>query len=264
MLLASGDYYIYIDGLPQASGNPTTYTGINIDANKSGDATAQTDDRAFLVSEYGLTAQMVGNGAGVLATTSNPVPGFDARVVRTSDRYAVEMRLDAELFGGLDSGFRFMLGNYQLGKSLPDMLWPPEADFDSPATWAPALLGPTLPQAPLVKPVANAGGDIRMILADEQKIILDGTGSYNPNDKGTISYSWKQLEGETVTLENDDTDMPSFTAVPSDKAQNFRFELTVTGTGGTAIDEVLIGLLPRPDPYSAPTMWIITGSSDTQ
>lgn len=86
-------------------------------------------------------------------------------------------------------------------------------------------------------PVANAGADNTVDMG--QTVTLDGSASTTPF--GTITgYSWKQVAGTTVTLVDNTTAKPTFTAptVPVIGAV-LRFELTVTDSRAlTASDNV--------------------------
>ena len=67
---------------------------------------------------------------------------------------------------------------------------------------------------------------------------LDGSGSEN-----TKSYSWKQVSGQTVTLNGANTDKPTFTFPKQPNPVSF--ELTATGSDGkTAVDTVEISTMP--------------------
>jgi hypothetical protein len=70
---------------------------------------------------------------------------------------------------------------------------------DSQPTTVSVLVGPDHP------PVANAGPTR---YAATNAVMLDGTGSYDPDDCGTLSYQWQQLSGPTVTLTGADTATP--------------------------------------------------------
>ena len=56
-------------------------------------------------------------------------------------------------------------------------------------------------------------------------VTLDGSGSEN-----ATSYSWKQVSGQSVTLNGANTDKPTFT-FPK-QPDPVSFELTVTGPDG--------------------------------
>jgi beta propeller repeat protein/parallel beta-helix repeat protein len=88
-----------------------------------------------------------------------------------------------------------------------------------------------------VRPVANAGDDLYF---DELvgNIILDGTGSYDPDTGDTITYQWRQISGPNVILINPDTPEPNF-APPSEDV--YMFELVVfDGSNNSAPDDVMI------------------------
>ena len=92
--------------------------------------------------------------------------------------------------------------------------------------------------------VANAGGD--KIVDESVTVTLDGSGSHDP-EGGAITYSWKQVSGESVTLSSTTVAKPTFTSpsVENGETQVLVFELTVTdGKGRTATDTVKITVDP--------------------
>lgn len=81
------------------------------------------------------------------------------------------------------------------------------------------------------EPIADAGGD--QIEAAGQMIILDGSNSSDPDVADIISYSWTQLGGPDVALQQAETSQAMFT-LPFDapEGQIFSFQLTVTDSEG--------------------------------
>ncbi len=75
-------------------------------------------------------------------------------------------------------------------------------------------------------PVANAGPD--QSVAPSALVTLDGSGSSDPNGD-SFTYSWVQLSGETVLLDNSSAASPTFTAPVT--TGTLTFQLTVTDTG---------------------------------
>lgn len=63
---------------------------------------------------------------------------------------------------------------------------------------------------PNVKPIANAGAD--QTATAGSIVYLDGSTSSDPdNGPGTLTYSWTQISGQSLTLNNANTATPSFT-----------------------------------------------------
>src|SRR3989442_14346835 len=84
-------------------------------------------------------------------------------------------------------------------------------------------------------PVANAGPD--QTVSEGSSVGLNGAASSDP-DGDTLSHSWTQTAGPTVTLSNSNIATPTFTA-PQISTSNsvLTFRLTVSdGKGGTATD----------------------------
>ena len=65
-------------------------------------------------------------------------------------------------------------------------------------------------QQPNQAPTADAGSE--QSVASQATVTLDGSGSSDPNSGDTLSYSWEQLSGPTVTLSSTSVAQPTFTA----------------------------------------------------
>jgi hypothetical protein len=74
-------------------------------------------------------------------------------------------------------------------------------------------------------------------------VSLDGSASSDPDD-GIGGYSWSQVDGPSVTLTNDETASPSFTAPdPGPDGDSLTFQLTVTDNHGLqATDTVRVNI----------------------
>ena len=100
---------------------------------------------------------------------------------------------------------------------------------------------------------ADAGNDVTAIVG--QTVTLDGGGSVNSYGKSSgLSYTWKQLSGPTVTLENSAGGDPNF-FVPYDMAvgTTLEFELTVTDKGGDSdTDKMTVTVISVEDANKAP------------
>lgn len=122
----------------------------------------------------------------------------------------------------------------QLGCELLPVTGTPTAT-STPAPSGGGTATPTPTPAGNQDPTANAGTDRTVEIG--QDVSLDGSGSSDP-EGGTLTFAWDQTEGNnTVTLTDETTDAPSFTA--PDAADVLTFELTVTDPeGATATDTV--------------------------
>ena len=84
-------------------------------------------------------------------------------------------------------------------------------------------------------PVADAGPS-RYVGADPAR--LDGTGSYDPDTSGRLTYAWAQVAGPSVKIANADSPMPTIGGVgargalsrfvQTDEIQTCQFELVVS------------------------------------
>ncbi len=86
-------------------------------------------------------------------------------------------------------------------------------------------------------PIANAG--TAQTVSSEALVTLDGSNSYDP-DGETLSYSWVQTAGPTVTLQNSNTVQPTFTSPNVSVSSNLTFTLTVSdGTASSSASVVV-------------------------
>jgi len=77
-------------------------------------------------------------------------------------------------------------------------------------------------------PIADAGSSR---YAAQGPIVLDGTGSYDPDSSGALSYAWRQISGLTAVISDADTATPAISGfVQTDEIQECEFEL-VAGDG---------------------------------
>jgi chitinase len=82
------------------------------------------------------------------------------------------------------------------------------------------------------------------VASGQQGITLDGTGSYFMNGTGSMSYSWQQIYGTTVTLSNATSAQAGFTAPTVTSVQLLGFRLTVSSANGSTFDEVYLVVMP--------------------
>lgn len=96
----------------------------------------------------------------------------------------------------------------------------------------------------MAKPIANAGSDQEVNRSVE--VSLDGAGSYNFSGNIYLSYSWQQISGPLVTLNNPSVINPTFTAPGSSSV--LVFSLVVTNLQGitSVVDEVTIFVASTP------------------
>jgi len=90
-------------------------------------------------------------------------------------------------------------------------------------------------------PVAEAGPG--QTVDEWTTVVLDGSNSIDPDD-GVYSYSWKQIEGPSVTLMNKNAAQASFVAMDvGPSGTSLKFQLTVTDLGGLkAVDTVVVNV----------------------
>jgi hypothetical protein len=90
------------------------------------------------------------------------------------------------------------------------------------------------------QPIANAGADARM--SASSSVPLSGSGS-DP-DGTVVSYSWAQVGGTAVTVNNASTNAANFTGNSPRFTETLTFRLTATDNdGGTGTDDVAVQIV---------------------
>lgn len=189
------------------------------------------------VSAWG-DAWVEGNVGALFRRGGGNKPGGSIRLVQpVNDKFAVtfEAGMNESLVGSTNTG-RFVVG-LQLGNWL------------SPKDYGMAGDRPVPVDVPRVRyeilrrqirtgndsPVADAGPD--QMGVDEGEIVLDGSGSFDP-DGDPITYAWQQVGGPDTTLSAPAGERTSFTA--EDNAV-YHFRLTVRDDqGGIGSDRVTV------------------------
>jgi len=224
---AGGRLYIGFTDLPYRDlGSTRAVVGIRVDIDGSADAAVQSSDLGFFVDEDGRPVQREGDGA-TMVLRANPAAGFDSALNSGELSWTAEFCLPEAILGGADHGIRIMLTMEvpDAGGNLQTYAWPATADGNSPATWAPVQLG-VLPPPANTAPVALAGGDRLVVPVEAITIILDGSGSSDPEAQ-PLTYQWAQVDGELVSLSGANTAQPSFSIDPVTATSVRRFELVV-------------------------------------
>ena len=95
----------------------------------------------------------------------------------------------------------------------------------------------------LAEPIADAG---LPRYAAQDPVVLNGTGSYDPDNSGTLIYSWRQTSGPTVEISDANTAAPTVSGfVQTDEIQECEFELVVSdGELTSSFDTVKVIIVP--------------------
>ncbi|MCB9917355.1 MAG: LEPR-XLL domain-containing protein [Planctomycetes bacterium] len=88
-------------------------------------------------------------------------------------------------------------------------------------------------------PIANAGAD--QSVAESTVIMLDATGSSDP-DSPSLTYTWTQTAGPTVTLSDANAAQPTFTAPDQTSNYTLTFQVAVDDGTTTTYDSVTISV----------------------
>ena len=227
----AGYLYASFTGMPYGGNDVYGAVGLRIDADASGETTAQPGDRAFFVNENGTAWQLAGNGTALIPPAV-PEGGFKAVVSRGDGGWSAEFRIAENLIGGWEHPARMSLeldGANCISIIFAEVClptaayWPSTAQPNNPSTWADVFAG--TPPAPVNRPpVAVIPPSIFADLGT--KVFLSGAGSFDP-DGDALTYSWTQLDGPVVTLADANTATPSFTLPAGDTSLAFRFQLIV-------------------------------------
>jgi len=101
-----------------------------------------------------------------------------------------------------------------------------------------------------IQPIADAG---LPRYAAKDPVQLDGSGSYDPDNSGPLSYAWTQVSGPPMVITGADTPTPTVSGfVQTEQIQECEFELVVNDTqSASSPDVVKVVVVPT---YSKCTM----------
>ncbi len=228
LIRSGGRLYVGLSDLPYraSTSDPKAIVGIRVDVDGSADSAPQSSDLAFFVDEDGRPVQLEGNGATMVPRAS-PAAGFETAVNSGELSWTAEFCLPEAVLGGGEHGIRIMLTmDVPLAGNIEQKFrWPATANANTPATWAPVQLG-VLPAPTNAPPVALAGGDRVLNPTEAITVILDGSGSSDPEGQ-PLTYQWMQVAGSPVSLLGANTAQPSFSLNPVATTTVRRFQLVV-------------------------------------
>ena len=97
--------------------------------------------------------------------------------------------------------------------------------------------------AEVVPPIADAGSSR---YAAQDPVVLDGTGSYDPDNFNALIYSWRQISGPAVAITDANTPIPTISGfAQTDTIQECEFELVVrNGELTSSPDTVKVIIVP--------------------
>ena len=105
------------------------------------------------------------------------------------------------------------------------------------------VLCPAKSIAQNIPPIADAG---LSRYAAQDAVVLDGAGSYDPDDSGKLSYTWQQIAGPSVVITYANTATPTISGfTQTDEIQECEFELLVSdGEMTSQPDTVKVIIVP--------------------
>ncbi len=99
------------------------------------------------------------------------------------------------------------------------------------------LLCPVKSIAQNIPPIVDAGSSR---YAAQDPVILNGTGSYDPDNSGILSYTWRQISGPSVVISDANTVTPTISGfVQTDEIQECEFELVVSDGEMTSLPDTV-------------------------
>lgn len=227
--------YLSFSNLKYGSSRTPRSVGLRVDPFALGGSPGPMD-LGFFVDENGVPREEQGDGTN-MSTTLSPLPGFAASIYRTPNSWSAEFAITDGLLMGWGHPAAIMIEHGQAH-------WPPLAQANQPASWAPIILGTNAPVAPNRAPVANAGPNQSFHPSSAQTIFLDGSASYDP-DGSAVTYAWTQISGPTVALANTSSVAPSFVATPVANPTTLSFQLIVNdGDLSSPASTAQVTLLP--------------------
>jgi microcystin-dependent protein len=184
----------------------TPNTSFTIDLNGTSSTDSDLGTLSYQWDE--ITGILTSNGISISdANTSTPFVFFDGGLPAEESPINLEFRLIVTDNGGLTDSDR-------------------------------SLVSLTADNTQNQPPIANAGVD--ETVTEGSTVTLDGSGS-SDSDISTLSYQWTQINGISVTLNNSNTSVASFTAPQVTQNETLTFRLTVTDSGGlSSTDDVVI------------------------
>ena len=76
--------------------------------------------------------------------------------------------------------------------------------------------------------------------AATEPVQLDGSKSYDPDNSGTLSYTWRQIDGPSVVITNANTATPTISSfLQTDEIQTCEFELVVSDSELTSLPDMV-------------------------
>jgi hypothetical protein len=141
-----------------------------------------------------------------------------------------------------DADMCMMIDHWGTDEPLYDIAPPPFGDGIVDIQYLNLLSGYLLEE--IMLPVANAG--LSRYVAREP-VMLDGTGSYDPDDSGPLSYAWRQISGPSVVIADANVATPVISGfIQTDEIQECEFELLVSDGELTSLpDSVKIIIVPN-------------------
>jgi hypothetical protein len=173
-LLRSDDYlWLCFSALKQGAVEPGGYAGLRADINNSRDPLAQVSDIGFFVGEDGDVFTKVGDDAGDLIP---PGPaGLQGQIsMGPNSTWNAELRIAKAALGDWDHLVGMAFGHHSVAQADDDYVWPYNAQWAKPNTWAATALG-NQPVITLLQPYTATVLSASLAMTVEGSSFVSGT-----------------------------------------------------------------------------------------
>ena len=221
MIHAGAALYVSVSGMVRNS--PMV---LRIDSTQPGDGSnGKISSRTVAITVSSDGSTLVENGGvGSYLPVLSPDRYFRSSVAwYGSNFWSAELLVPENMLGGWNMVVR---GGVDFGIGT----WPGGLVSTDVRTFAELHFGSNLKVQSINSPVANAGSDLYLAPGKARRIVLDGSGSFDPQG-GIVAYSWRQASGPAVLLEGSSGANPSFVCGPFEATTAMEFDLTVSVGG---------------------------------
>ena len=259
MQIGTGDQENYVKlvaSAQDADGNPNG--GVEFLLEEDG---AVDDSQQTVLSEPGVfgSGQIIDLYLTVDPTT-DPTPNDGSADVAVTAAYSINGGQQVEFGGTLPAPESWFTSNSVSGQSVGTAVGlistANGADNTFSASWD-RLTVKTVGSN--TAPTADAGAD--QTVTEGDTVTLDASASFDPDTDDTLSYTWTQTDGPSVTLSDTSAAQPTFTAPSVSQQTTLTFEVAVSD--GTATDTDTVTVTVEDDGTADEVVYRINAGGDT-